>query len=60
MENFKKTTTVAGRWKYMTAANGKFINEDGEEVNIAEQLEQAYGNIPFDISTSAKIEEEVE
>ena len=60
MENFKKTTTVTGRWKYMTASGGKFIDQDGEEVNIAEQLEQAYGNVPFDISTSAKAEEEVE
>jgi len=59
MENFKKVTTTSGKFKLLTANGGKFINEDGEEINLAEQLEQAYGNTPFDISTSAKVEEEV-
>lgn len=59
MENFKKTINISGKFKYMTATEGKFINEDGEEVPVAELIEQAMGSTPFDLSVSTKTEEDV-
>lgn len=59
MENFKKTINISGKFKYMTAAAGRFINEDGEEVPVAELIEQAMGSTPFDLSVSTKTEEDV-
>jgi hypothetical protein len=61
MGNFKKTTNVTGRFKYMTASSGKFVNpETGEEIAVAEMIEQAMGQQPFDLSISAKDEEELD
>ena len=59
--NFKKTTSISAKWKYLTIANdGKFINtETGEEVPVADLIEQAMGNTPFDLSVSTKTEEDV-
>lgn len=59
MENFKKTVNISGRWKLLTADGGRFVNEDGEEVPVAELIEQAMGAAPFDLSVSTKTEEEV-
>ena len=60
MDNFKKTINISGKFKYMTAADGKFINtETGEEVPVADLIEQAMGNTPFDLSVSTKTEEDV-
>lgn len=58
--NFKKTINISGKFKYLTIADGgKFINEDGEEVPVAELIEQAMGSTPFDLSVSTKTEEDV-
>jgi hypothetical protein len=60
MDNFKKTINISGKWKYMTAADGKFVDaETGEEVPVADLIEQAMGNTPFDLSVSTKTEEDV-
>ena len=61
MENFKKTINISGKFKYLTIADGsKFINtETGEEVPVAELIEQAMGSTPFDLSVSTKTEEDV-
>jgi len=59
MENFKKSTTISGKFKLLTADGGRFVNEDGEEVPVAELIEQAMGTAPFDLSVSTKTEEEV-
>lgn len=60
MENcFKKSTTISGKFKLLTADNGVFINQDGEEVPVADLIEQAMGSTPFDLSVSTKSEEEV-
>lgn len=61
MGNFKRTTNINGRFKYMTASSGKFVNpETGEEVAVAEIIEQAMGEKPFDLTVSAKDEEELD
>lgn len=60
MENFKKTINISGKFKYMTAAEGKFVDiETGEEIPVAEMIEQAMGTTPFDLSVSAKTEEDI-
>ena len=59
MENFKKTINISGKFKLLTADSGRFINEDGEEVPVANLIEQAMGSTPFDLSVSTKSEEEV-
>lgn len=62
MGNFKKTININGKFKYLTIANGgKFINpETGEEVAVAEMIEQAMGATPFDLSVSTKTEEDLD
>ncbi len=59
MDNFKKTINISGKFRLLTADGGKFINEDGEEVPVAELIEQAMGSTPFDLSVSTKTEEDV-
>ena len=60
-KNFKKTTKINGNFKYMTASNGIFLNpETGEEVPVAEMIEQAMGDAPFDLSVSTKTEEDID
>lgn len=60
MENFKKTVNISGKFKYMTAADGKFVNtETGEEIPVAEMIEQAMGSTPFDLNVTSKLEEEL-
>jgi len=61
MGNFKKSTNISGKFKYMTAVEGKFINhETGEEVPVAQMIEQAMGATPFDLNVSAKDEEDLD
>ena len=61
MGNFKKTTNINGKFKYMTASSGKFVNpETGEEIAVAELIEQAMGQQPFDLSVTAKDEEDLD
>ena len=61
MGNFKKSTSISGKFKYMTAAEGKFINpETGEEVPVAELIEESIGSEPFDLSVSLKTEEDID
>jgi hypothetical protein len=58
---FKKTTNINGKFKYMTASSGKFINpETGEEIEVASMIEQAMGDQPFDLAVSAKDEEDID
>lgn len=59
--NFKKTINISGKFKYLTiAGGGKFVNtETGEEVPVAELIEQAMGSTPFDLSVSTKSEEDI-
>ena len=61
MGNFKKSVSINGKFKYMTASSGKIVNpETGEEIAVAELIEQAMGQQPFDLSVTAKDEEELD
>lgn len=58
---FKKTTSINGKIKFLTASSGKFINpETGEEIEVASMIEQAMGDQPFDLAVSAKDEEDID
>lgn len=62
MKNFfKKTTNISAKFKYLTIADGgKFVNtETGEEVPVADLIEQAMGSTPFDLNVSTKSEEDI-
>ena len=60
MENFKKTINIQGKFRLLTADGGKFINtETGEEVPVADLIEQAMGSTPFDLNVSTKSEEDI-
>lgn len=58
---FKKSESVKGKWKEISCINGSFVDpETGEEINIAEILEQVYGsNTIFSLSTSNKVDVEL-
>lgn len=61
MGNFKKTTSISGKFKYLTAAEGKFIDKDtGEEIPVAEMIEQNMGATPFDLTVNSKSEDNLD
>lgn len=60
MGNFKKSLNISGKFKLLTADSGRFLNETGEEVPVAEMIEQAMGSAPFDLSVSTKTEEDLD
>lgn len=61
MGNFKKTTNVSGKWKFLTAVEGKFVNPDtGEEIPVAEMIEQNMGATPFDLTVNSKSEDDLD
>ena len=53
----KKTIKYDGKWKNLHISEGKVLNEDGEVINLVKLLERAYGEAPFDLSTTTKEEE---
>jgi hypothetical protein len=59
MDNFKKTVNINGRWKFLVADGGRFVNQDGEVVPVAEMIQEAMGTTPFDLNVSTKTEEEI-
>lgn len=61
MANFKRTTSLSGKFKNVVSNGETFIDaETGEEINVCEILNKVYGSNPFDISTSYKADEDVE
>ena len=53
----KKTVKYDGKWKNLHIINGKVLNEDGEVIDLVKLLARAYGEAPFDLSTTTKEEE---
>lgn len=61
MAQFKKTTNITGKYKAITVVNGTFVDfETGEQVDLADQLFSVYGTEPFSLSTSNKIDVDIE
>lgn len=57
MGMFKKSVSINGKYKELTVVDGHFVEpETGEEINLAEQLESIYGNQVFSLTTSNKID----
>ena len=58
-KNFTKTTTISKKFRLLTADGGRFIDENGEVVPVAEMIQEAMGTTPFDLNVSTKTEEEI-
>lgn len=56
----KKKTTWNGKLKDLALNEGKIVDENGEIVDFIDILEQFYADKIFEISVSAKEEEEIE
>lgn len=53
----KKTIKYDGKIKGLHIVDGKLVDGDGEIIDILDVLEKAYGEKPFDLSTTTKTEE---
>ena len=61
MITFKKSTSIAGKLKGIVSDGSGFFDADtGEEVNLAKVLNDIYGNIPFDLSSTVKQDEDLD
>ena len=58
--DFKKQINYSGKIKGLQIVNGKFVDTDGEIINLAEILASVYGDMSFDLSTTAKSEEAID
>ena len=56
----KKKTTWNGKIQKVQVSEGKLVDEYGEIVELMDMLQQFYGDKVFDISISAKEEEDIE
>lgn len=61
MAQFKKTTNITGKYKTISVVGGQFVDfETGEQIDLAEQLSSVYGEEPFSLSTSNKVDFDIE
>lgn len=58
--NFKKQTTYSGKLKQIRIYDGNFVDEEGVVINLVEILSNVYGDMMFDLSTTAKSEEDID
>lgn len=56
----KKTVKYDGKMKSLHMIDGKLVDMNGEIIDILEVFEKAYGDIPFDLSTTTKTEEKID
>lgn len=56
----KKKTTWNGKIQKVQVSEGKLVDEYGEIVELMDMLQQFYGDKVFDVSISAKEEEDIE
>lgn len=57
MGTFKKSINVNGKYKELTVVNGQFVDpETGDIVDLAKQLEGIYGDTIFSLTTSSKVD----
>lgn len=55
----KKTVKYDGKMKGLHMVDGQLVDQNGEIVDILSVLHKAYGEIPFDLSTTTKTEETI-
>lgn len=57
---FTKNGSITGKIKMLNVANGSFIDcETGEVIPVAQLIESAMGNLPFDLTVKSSTEEDV-
>lgn len=56
----KKTVKYDGKLKGLHMVDGKLVDITGEILDINEVFEKAYGDMPFDLSTTTKTEETID
>ena len=56
----KKTVKFDGKIKALHMVDGKLVDMNGEIVDILEIFEKAYGDMPFNLSTTTKTEEKID
>ena len=56
----KKTVKYDGKMKCLHLVDGRLVDMNGEIIDILEVFEKAYGDIPFDLSTTTKTEEKID
>lgn len=56
----KKTVKYDGKIKGLHMVDGKLVDLNGEIIDILEIFEKAYGDMPFDLSTTTKSEEKID
>ena len=55
MIKFNKSNNIVGTMKGVRVAYGAFIDDEtGEAIDLAAQLEQVFGDEPFDMKVSRK------
>lgn len=57
---FKKQINYTGKVKGLQIVDGKFIDADGEVLDLVAMLAGVYGDMAFDLSTTAKTDEVIE
>lgn len=56
----KQTVKRDGKIKGCHIVDGKFIDSEGEVIDLIEVLAKVYGETPFDLSVTTKTEETIE
>lgn len=56
----KKTIKYDGKLKGIHFEDGMLLDGEGLEIDLLDYLFKAYGESPFDLSTTTKSEEEIE
>ena len=61
MGTFTKNIVTKGKFKSIVACeDGTFIDDEtGEEIKLGEVLHRAYGNTPFELNTSLKLDQDI-
>ena len=55
----KKTVKYDGKLKGLHMVEGKLVDMDGEIIDVLDIFEKAYGDKPFDMSTTTTKTEEI-
>ena len=56
MITFKKTNKLSAKLKNITVQDGQFVSEDGEIIDLAVLLEEAFSSVPFNMAVDNTIE----